>query len=284
MLWNVKLFMFHTNRYYSGHRQLKNYGADPGPTDMYVAKDGNSIGSSAMYGEYDNAVDYSYSGANYDPESYKNPKDDSYAEGYTGSDGGDYGWYSGAPLYASSRPAPTILAAARLPKMTTGVQKLGWVAIAMLGLGKLLVFKVVKFFVLLAVKLKLLVLFKMFLYAKFFVISKLFKLIILPFIPYVSSFLNNLLMAMMSSSSMTPMMAMMMPMTSDIGTSVGTFRNSSTTTEPANMRSTNVSKIATTENLLQLMSTILSAKCAEKLACHVAGTRSQSFQSLWMDW
>lgn len=277
------MFIFHANRYYSGHRQLKNYGVGPGPTDLDAVKDGNGIGPSAVYGEYDNAVDYSYSGANYDPESYKTPKGDSYAEGFI--DGGDYSLYSGpVPSHASSRPAPTILTTARLPKMTTGMQKLGWVAIALLGVGKLLVFKVVKFFVLLAVKLKLLVLFKMFLYAKFFVISKFFKLIILPFIPYASSLLNNLLMMMVSSSSMTPMMAMMMPMTSDIGTTVGTFRNSSTTTEPANMRSTNVSKIATTENLLQLVSTISSAKCAEKLACHVAGTRSQSFQSLWMDW
>lgn len=244
----------------------------------------------AGYDGYDNAVDYSYNGANYDPEIYKNPKGDVYVNGDSGANSGDgvIGWYSEPPSHAPSRPLQAVMAAAHHAghMMTVDVRRMGWLAMTVISVAKLMALKALKFLVFLAVKLKLLLLFKLFLFAKFFVIGKIFKFFILPILPSLLSLLKNITTMMMPSSSMSPMMMpMMMPPMSDSNSLVvSTFRNASSIEPSNNMRSTDFEKIGTTANVLQVMTTIPSAKCVDRIACHVAGTRPTSFQSIWMDW
>jgi len=239
-----------------------------------VAADGSSsvVGG---YNVYDQGVDYGTASANnYEPEPLKNTN----AGGGAGD--GYVGWYSDPPTQ-SSRPA-TVVAEVRQPghKMSIDVHKLTLLALVKIGLAKLKVLTVIKFLAFLWVKLKLLVVLKGFLFAKFTVMNKLLKLFLLPFLPNLLTWLRNAAM-MQLNPSMTPTMPTMM---SEIASTAIQLRNDSVA-DPALRRSTaGLDTLGAAGNLLQFVAFVQSAKCAERTACRVSGTRPPSLQSMLANW
>ncbi|CAI6362634.1 unnamed protein product [Macrosiphum euphorbiae] len=258
------------NRYYPSHRQLKKYGPVMIETD--VTADGSSSVAGG-YNVYDQGVDYGTVSANYEPETLKNPN------GGGGAGDGYVGWYSDPPTQ-SSRPA-TVVAEVRQPghKMSIDVHKLTLLAMVKIGLAKLKVLTVIKFLAFLWVKLKLLVVLKGFLFAKFAIMGKLLRLFLLPFLPNLLTWLRNAAMMQMD-----PAMTVPPPTMTEIASAAIQLRNNSAS-DPALRRSTaGLDTLGAAGNLLQFMAFVQSAKCAERTACRVSGTRPPSLQSMLANW
>ncbi|XP_026807690.1 uncharacterized protein LOC113550188 [Rhopalosiphum maidis] len=255
------------NRYYPhSHRQLKKYGPI---VETDVAADGSSV-LTGGYNVYDNGgADYSTGASSYEPENYKN-----------GGGGDSYvGWYTDPPTQ-SSRPA-TAVAEVRQPshKMSIDVQKLTLLAIVKIALAKLKVLTAIKFLAFLWVKLKLLVVLKGFIFAKFTVISKLLKLFLLPFLPNFLTWLRNAAMMQMN-----PPMNMPGPVMNEVATAAIHLRNDSAP-DPALKRSTaGLDTLSAAGNLLRFVAFVQSARCAERTACRVAVTRPPSLRSAFANW
>lgn len=256
-------------RYYPSHRQLKKYGPVIVETD--VSADGSSV--TGGYNVYDNSVDYG-SSANNEPENVKN----SNVGG--GGGGGDsfVGWYSDHAPTQSSLPSP-VVAEVRQPghKMSVDLHKLTLLAVVKIGLAKLKVLTVIKFLAFLWVKLKLLVLLKGFVFAKFAVMGKLLKLFVLPFLPNLLTWLRNAAMMQLN-----PAMNMPGPAMSEMANNGIQLRNGSVV-DPVLRRST-ADQDEATGNLLRFLTSMQSAKCLERTACRVSGTRPPNLQSTLVNW
>lgn len=256
---------------------MKKYG----PT--IVESGGTLVDGGYSDGYNDNSVDYAVN--SYDVENFETPN---------GDVGGDVvGWYGGERPVLSARPSPVVVAAPAAEHRKSGYRMpyrtgLGLLALFKMGLIKMAAFKAIKSMLLFAIKLKLFMLFKLFAFAKFFVLSKLLKLFVLPMLPNFQSLLSMLLNPTMSptmSTTMSPSsMMMMMPMMNmtmlrkDAELS-GQARNSSgVVVEPLEMRSAN------DIDLFRFVTAVNTAKCVERMACHVAATRPPSFQSTWTNW
>lgn len=258
-------------------------------TDVSAADGGNNVG----YNGYDNSVDYSTISAsnnNYEVDnSYKGQN------GIVAGDGGNgvVGWYNEPP------PAPTRTAPAAVEvrhpghKMAFDVQKFSVLALVKIGLAKLKVLMVLKFLALLSVKMKLLALFKMFVFAKFAMLGKFVKLFVLPFLPNLLTWLRNAAMLQLNPSMAMNMNMNMMPgdMSGNGSNRVQLSRNDSIA-EAVLKRSTNFNEEQFTavnydslpSNLFQFVASIQTAKCVDNMACRVAGTRPPSFRSMWVNW
>lgn len=235
-----------------------------------VAADGSSSVAGG-YNVYDNSVDYGTASVNYEPEPFKN------ANAGSGAGDGYSGWY-GDPPTQSSRPA-TVVAEVRQPghKMSIDVHKLTLLAMVKIALAKLKVLTVIKFLAFLWVKLKLLVVLKGFLFAKFAIMGKLLRLFLLPFLPNLLTWLRNAAM-MQLNPTMTP------PAMSEMASTAIQLRNDSVA-DPALRRSTaGLDTLGAAGNLLQFVAFVQSAKCAERTACRVSGTRPPSLQSTMANW
>lgn len=236
-----------------------------------VAADGSS-NVAGGYSVYDHGVDYGTASANYEPETLKNTN--------AGSDGDGYvGWYSNPPTQ-SSRPA-TVVAEVRQPghKMSIDVHKLTLLAMVKIGLAKLKVLTVIKFLAFLWVKLKLLVVLKGFLFAKFAILSKLLRLFLLPFLPNLLTWLRNAAM-MQLNPGMTPPSAPI----SEITSTAIQLRNDSVADSVLRRSTTGLDTLGAAGNFLQFVAYVQSAKCVERTACRVSGTTPPSLQSMLANW
>lgn len=235
-----------------------------------VSADGSSS-ITGGYNTYDNSMDHGSESVNYEPESFKNVN--------VGSSGGDgyVGWYSDPPTQ-SSRPA-TVVAEVRQPghKMSIDIHKLTLLALVKIGLAKLKVLTVIKFLAFLWVKLKLLVVLKGFLFAKFTIIGKLLKLFLLPILPNLLTWLRNAAM-MQLNPMMTPP-----PMTEMASTAIQ-LRNDSVTDSVLRRSTAGLDTLGAAGNLFKFVAFVQSAKCVERTACRVSGTKPPSLQSMLTNW
>ncbi|CAH1726177.1 unnamed protein product [Aphis gossypii] len=260
------------NRYYPSHRHLKKYGPVIMETD--TATDGSSV--TGGYNVYDNGgggVDYHSTGSvNYEAENFKNGN--AAGDGYVG-------WYTDPPTQ-SSRPA-TVVAEVRHPghKMSIDVHKLTLLAIVKIALAKLKVLAAIKFLAFVWVKLKLLVVLKAFLFAKFTVMSKFIKMFMLPFLPNLFTWLRNAAMMQLN-----PAMNMSGPAMAEMASNAIQLRNDSVL-DPALKRSTaagGLDTLSAAGSLLRFVAFVQSSKCAERTACRVAVTRPPSLQTALANW
>lgn len=258
-----------SHRYYPSHRQLKKYGPVMMETD--VAADGSS-NVAGGYSVYDHGVDYGTASVNYEPETLKNTNAGSVSDGYVG-------WYNDPPTQ-SSRPA-TVVAEVRQPghKMSINVHKLTLLAMVKIGLAKLKVLTVIKFLAFLWVKLKLLVVLKGFLFAKFAILSKLLRLFLLPFLPNLLTWLRNAAMMQLNPGMIPPSAPM-----SEIASTAIQLRNDSVADSVLRRSTTGLDTLGAAGNFLQFMAYVQSAKCVERTACHVSGTTPPSLQSMLANW
>lgn len=235
-----------------------------------VSADGSSS-ITGGYNTYDNSMDHGSASANYEPDSFKNVN--------VGSSGGDgyVGWYSDPPTQ-SSRPS-TVVAEVRQPghKMSIDVHKLTLLALVKIGLAKLKVLTVIKFLTFLWVKLKLLVVLKGFLFAKFTIIGKLLKLFLLPILPNLLTWLRNAAM-MQLNPAMTP------PPMAEMASTAIQLRNDSVTDSLLRRSTAGLDTLGAAGNLLKFVAFVQSAKCVERTACHVSGTKPPSLQSTLTNW
>jgi len=236
-----------------------------------VAADGSSSVAGG-YSVYDHGVDYG--SANYEPETLKNPNAGS---GVAGD--GYVGWYSDPPTQ-SSRPA-TVVAEVRNPghKMSIDVHKLTLLAMVKIGLAKLKVLTVIKFLAFLWVKLKLLVVLKGFLFAKFAILSKLLRLFLLPFLPNLLTWLRNAAMMQMNPTMTPPP-----PPMSEMASTAIQLRNDSVADSVLRRSTTGLDTLGAAGNLLQFVAYVQSAKCVERTACRVSGITPPSPQSMLANW
>ncbi|XP_025198295.1 uncharacterized protein LOC112596724 [Melanaphis sacchari] len=259
------------NRYYPSHRQFKKYGPVVMETD--VAADG-STSMTGGYNVYDNGgMDYGTS-TSYELENIKNAN-----IGSSGGGNGIVSWFSDPPTQ-SSRPAP-IVAEIRQPsnKMSIDAHKLTLMAIAKIALAKLKVLTAIKFLIFLWVKLKLLVILKGFIFAKLTVIGKFLKIFLLPFLPYLISWLRNIIMM-----NMNPSMNMPMPNLNNMLSNAIQSRNDSVP-DPALRRSTaDLDTLNVAGNLLRFVAFVQSSKCVERTACRISSTRPLSLQTTLANW
>lgn len=266
------------SRYYSGHRQLKKYGPMIMETDMTMTDSGGGGGGGAMYNGYDNGLDY----GQIEAESYKNP----IGGGGSTGDNAAVGWYS-EPATMASRPAAEIRDPGSSSKVVSlDMKKLVLLVVIKAVLAKLKLLAVLKFFAVMFVKAKLLALFKVFLFTKFTVLSRLFRLCVLPFVPNLLLWLRTA--ALMQLNPPAPGTGMnnnnnMMMADMNANANVVQLRNDSVA-DPVNMRSTDLNAIGTAADLFQFVATVQSAKCVERTACHVASVRPLSLQSVWLNW
>lgn len=268
------------NRYYpAGHRQLKKYGPMiVQETDVSQTDGGNLVNLGGGFNGYDNSVDYNTNSAAYELDGLK-----------AQSGGSEVGWY-GDPHQQAMPPKPAAIAAAddSVPQPSRkptsfDMQKLTMLAMIKIGLAKLKALKVLKFLAFLAVKLKMLLVWKLFMFVKLALAFKFFKLFVMPFLPNMLLWLKN--SAMMQMSPSPPNMDMpMMPMSPS---EMNMYRNDSNP-ESVHKRSTNfdVDRSAPSDrpNLIEFMFAVQTAKCVEKLACQVAGTKPLNINSVWMNW
>lgn len=265
------------DRHYASHRQLKKYGPVIVETDVAM-DNGDGYNSYENVGEYGAVV-------NYESENNNNMYKQYGAGGGSSQVNSDHGgngivsWYTEPLSGHSSRPA-VVKAEVQNPghKMTVDTSKLGLLAAIKLVLIKLKALMVIKFLLSLAVKLKTLLLFKLKMFAKFFIFSKLLKFTILPLMPSLLPLFRRLLSPVMPTA---PPMDMMMNM--DMGGN--RFRND--TVESAHRQITAGSSgdepIEAT-NLIQFATTMYSTKCVEKMACIAAAGKPPNLQSILTNW
>jgi len=236
-----------------------------------VSVDGSSSIASG-YNTYDNSMDHGSASANYEPDSFKNVN--------VGSSGGDgyVGWYSDPPTQ-SSRPT-TVVAEVRQPghKMSIDVHKLTLLALVKIGLAKLKVLTVIKFLAFLWVKLKLLVVLKGFLFAKFTIIGKLLKLFLLPILPNLLTWLRNAAMMQLNPAMTSPS-----PMSEMASTAIQ-LRNDSVSDPVFRRSTTSLDTLVVARNLFQFVAFVQSAKCVERTACRVSSTKPPSLQYILINW
>ncbi|XP_015375383.1 PREDICTED: uncharacterized protein LOC107169928, partial [Diuraphis noxia] len=161
--------------------------------------------------------------------------------------------------------------------MSIDIYKLALLVLVKIGLAKLKVLTVIKFLVFLWVKLKLLVVLKGFLFAKFTIICKLMRLLLLPMLPNLLTYLQNLAM-------MQPNPGMPPPPMSGMANTAIQLRNDSITDSVLRRSTTGLDTLGAAGNLLQFVAFVQSAKCVEKTACLVSGTKSPSLQSILTNW
>ncbi|XP_025420429.1 uncharacterized protein LOC112690593 [Sipha flava] len=275
---NVNAFPKWNSKYYTGHRQLKKYGPMIMETDLTMTD--SSGGSGGMYNGYDNGLDY----GQIEADSYRNQI------GGDGSSGDNtaVGWYTEPATMASSRPMAEIRdpgsSSSSTKFVSLDVKKLIWLAVIKAVLAKLKFLAILKFLAVLFVKAKLVALLKVFLFAKFTVMSRLFKLCVLPFVPSMLLWLRSAALMQLNPT------AAGMAMNTNINTNTamadmgaGQLRNDSAA-DPVHMRSTDLNAIGTAADLFQFVANVQSAKCAERTACRVASIRPLGFQSVWLNW
>lgn len=224
------------------------------------------------FNEYDNAVNYNTNTATYELEGLKAQNNDV-----------EVSWY-GNPHHQAMSPQPVAITATDIeqPNHITSfdMQKLGMLTIIKIGLAKLKVLKIIKFLTFLVVKLKMLIMWKAFMFIKLVLAIKFFKLFVFPFIPNMFSWIKNTAMTQMNQPSMN-----MMPMMSS--SDIGQYRNDSTP-ELIHKRSADYDIDWTVRNglpnLIHFMFAVQNSKCVEKLACRVAGTKPPNLNSIWMNW
>lgn len=247
-------------------------------TDVSQTEGGHLVNMAGAFNGYDNTVDYNTNSATYELDGLK-----------AQSGGSEVGWY-GDPHQPAMPPKPVAVAAvddgvpqpSRKPT-TLDMQKLAMLAMIKIGLAKLKALKVLKFLAFLAVKLKMLLVWKAFLLVKLALAVKFFKLFVLPFLPNLLLWLKNVAMMQISPST-SNMDLPMMPMSPPEMTQ---YRNDSNP-ESVHKRSTNydVDRAASSDrpNLIQFLFAVQTAKCVEKFACQVAGTKPLNANSVWMNW
>lgn len=192
--------------------------------------------------------------------------------------GGSYVDNDGMAGWYGEIKQPPVL---RRVKLSMNPRGIGIWAMIKIGLAKLKTFKVIKILILLAVKLKLLSLFKFFLITKLLVFGN-FKLLLLPFLPSlwsklvtgsnfwstITNFGRNTTAECMSISTM----------------STGNFRNMNGSTPELKIPTDMEQSIGTTfvPKLVQFVTSVQSARCVERTACYAASFMTPSFGSIWM--
>lgn len=153
----------------------------------------------------------------------------------------------------------------------------GLMALIQTGLAKLKTIKfLVKLLLILAIKLKLLTMLKMFLFTKFFVIGKLLKVFLLPLWPGLMStyvWPSKNLTKWCTTSRTVPDVPVTILDAEDSGADVQTAERS---TEPNGTAGTEwfLSRLA------RSVESALSARCVQRTACHAAVSRPPSLESI----
>lgn len=187
---------------------------------------------------------------------------------YVDDNDGMADWYGGI-----KRPAV---------KSSTDPKRIDIWTVIKIGLAKLKTFKVIKLLILLAVKLKLLSLFKFFLITKLLVFGN-FKLLLLPFLP-------SLWARLVTASSFWS------AMTSHFDRNTTAECMSISTVSTGNLRNMNglAPELKTPADvdqsfgmtfvpkLVQFVTSVQLAQCLERTACYAASFVTPSFWSVWM--
>ncbi|VVC24713.1 Immunoglobulin-like domain [Cinara cedri] len=221
------------------------------------------------------------------------------AGGEENDDGGASSWFDQLQTRPSSSTAK-----ARRPSQEAVFDVYEIASSAVVGISQAKAFKVLKFLLFLLIKFKLFVLMKFWFIVKLFVLAKIVKIMLLPFVPsMMMAMFNNNTSLPAPTPHTCPCLLVSLPSppgppsdnsisTSD--TSLSSMMSSSSSSRNGNASIPTVIThnrfldfdtfgVAFVPKLARFVSTVQSAQCVQRMACNEAGSKSPNLEFVWIN-